>query len=73
MDPFLFLDKNKKKSDTCVGDSGGPLIGRERSDEAWKQYAIRSDVQGDACTKNPVGVYTKVAPYLDWIKSKLEY
>ena len=70
---LIFSVKNNKKKDTCVGDSGGPLVGRERSDEAWMQYAIRSNEPGDGCIKSPVGIYTRVAPYLDWIKSKLEY
>ena len=72
----MHLLKNPKiwnQSQECGNNTVIEQNGVERSDEAWKQYAIRSDVQGDACTKNPVGVYTKVAPYLDWIKSKLEY
>lgn len=62
-----------KGEDSCTGDSGGPLILREFSDEPWYQIGIVSFSAGEKCgTKNLPGVYTTVESYLDWIDSKLE-
>ena len=47
--------------DSCTGDSGGPLIFRELTDDPWYQIGIVSFSAGNKCgTKYLPGVYTKV-------------
>lgn len=58
------------RSDTCEGDSGGPLLCQLGSDTGtprpWKLFGVTSF--GDSCgKKDKYGVYTKVSMYLDWI------
>lgn len=50
--------------DTCLGDSGGPLMARNPQNSDWNQVGIVS--WGETCATN-YGVYTKVGNYLDWI------
>merc|ERR1712223_2290201 len=72
---FCVAAKKGKKyeKDSCIGDSGGPLVARELSDEPWFQLGIRSEPQGDDCgnVNQPPGTYTRVASFMDWIKSQL--
>ena len=50
--------------DSCLGDSGGPLLVEQ--DGAFRQVGIVSF--GDGCAKpDRYGVYTRVASYADWI------
>ena len=59
--------------DSCTGDSGGPIILRELTDDPYVQIGIVSFSVGNECgAKNLPGVYTNVESYLDWIDSKLE-
>jgi secreted trypsin-like serine protease len=58
--------------DSCTGDSGGPIILREFSDDPYVQIGIVSLSVGNECgAKNLPGV-TNVESYLYWIDSKLE-
>ncbi|MBS4096388.1 MAG: serine protease [Sulfuricella sp.] len=50
--------------DTCLGDSGGPLMARNPQSSDWNQVGIVS--WGETCATN-YGIYTKVGNYLDWI------
>lgn len=50
--------------DTCLGDSGGPLMAQNPRTSDWNQVGIVS--WGLTCATN-YGVYTKVSNYLDWI------
>jgi len=59
----------KGGSDTCSGDSGGPLLCSPHAppgQEVWTVYGITSF--GDGCgNAGKMGVYAKVNNYLDWI------
>ena len=58
----LFIDL-----DTCQGDSGGPLMVFTASRQ-WVIAGVTS--YGKDCAAPPyAGVYTRVAAYLNWIKS----
>ena len=54
--------------DTCQGDSGGPLMYYSEQRRQWMIAGITS--YGVGCgLSNYAGVYTRVAMYVDWIKS----
>ncbi|CAH1784764.1 unnamed protein product, partial [Owenia fusiformis] len=55
-----------KGKDSCFGDSGGPLMCRDKG-EKWIQHGIVSWGPVRSCGKKS-GVYTKVANYVNWIK-----
>ncbi|CAH1783080.1 unnamed protein product, partial [Owenia fusiformis] len=59
---------SKEGKDTCFGDSGGPLMCRDRTTETWTQYGIASWGPAKSCGEGS-GVYTKVTNYLDWINT----
>jgi secreted trypsin-like serine protease len=53
--------------DSCIGDSGGPLMLRQISDGKYYQVGIVS--HGHGCGRaNQYGVYTLIPAYIDWIK-----
>ncbi|XP_008769018.1 serine protease 52 isoform X2 [Rattus norvegicus] len=56
--------------DACQGDSGGALVcNKKRNINTWYQVGIVS--WGVGCgKKNLPGVYTKVSPYLKWIRKQ---
>ena len=53
------------KSDTCEGDSGGPLYCKHRG--VYVLYGITS-VGKNCAVANQPGIYTKVAKVISWIK-----
>ncbi|KAF2360228.1 Serine proteases trypsin domain [Trinorchestia longiramus] len=57
----------KGGSDTCSGDSGGPLLcATGGSEEVWTVFGVTSF--GDGCgVAGKMGVYAKVNNYLDWM------
>lgn len=55
-------------TDTCNGDSGGPMLSAELDDGKWSVIGITSFGVKCADERFP-GVYTRVDQYLDWIES----
>ena len=51
----------------CNGDSGGPLSCQ--SGGGWKVVGVAHFAERRC--KNLPGAYTKVEPYLDWIKARV--
>ncbi|KAL6260757.1 hypothetical protein P5V15_008280 [Pogonomyrmex californicus] len=61
--------RGNRSSDTCEGDSGGPLqIIHPQNDCLFQVIGITSFGQACGIGDTP-GVYTKVSPYLSWIES----
>jgi secreted trypsin-like serine protease len=65
---------NQGKS-ACSGDSGGGFYLRSSPKLVWKlrgivSASIRDPYRG--CNVNTYGVYTNVARFVDWIKTKME-
>ena len=54
--------------DSCRGDSGGPLVARG-GPAGWQQVGIVSYGVAQCGKPGYPGVYTRVASYIDWIKS----
>lgn len=58
--------------DTCIGDLGGPLIGKVSGRfyvVGLKSYVLSNR---DPADKTSPGVYTKIASHLKWIKKLIE-
>lgn len=61
----------KEKKDSCVGDSGGPLMWYDRYNANWVLSGIVS-LGPKACgTEDVPGLYTKVDEYIDWIEKSI--
>ncbi|XP_058122279.1 uncharacterized protein LOC131293073 [Anopheles ziemanni] len=60
------------KMDTCQGDSGGPLEIKLLHSLYITPFIVAVTSFGTICGKAIPGVYTKVAPYIPWIRSVLE-
>ncbi|XP_068111328.1 complement C1s subcomponent [Hyperolius riggenbachi] len=56
--------------DSCGGDSGGPLMFENQSDDTKTFYTGGIVSWGLGCGK--FGMYTKVQNYLDWIKETIQ-
>lgn len=61
---------NEGGKDTCEGDSGGPLLGRDVQQGRWRLLAVIAGGADRGCAvKGAYGVYTEVAPHMRWIES----
>lgn len=62
------------KSDSCGGDSGGPLhaVGLLNDDTRYIQHGIVSFGPRLCGSDGMPGVYTKVSYYMDWILNNLK-
>ncbi|XP_055542434.1 uncharacterized protein LOC129728079 [Wyeomyia smithii] len=59
------------RMDTCEGDSGGPLQVKLMHNSKITPFIVAITSFGSACGTSSPGVYTKVAPYHDWIVSTM--
>lgn len=58
--------------DTCLGDSGGAFVMEDGASGRWAVFGLVSwGGPGDCGSQGLFGVYTRVAPYLDWILEQL--
>ena len=66
--------EGEQRTDTCKGDSGGPLICQR--DGVWKLFGVTSWGDNTFCNPSPTdavpGVYTRVDRYRNWIQSRIE-
>uniref|UniRef100_A0A4Y0BRI1 Peptidase S1 domain-containing protein n=1 Tax=Anopheles funestus TaxID=62324 RepID=A0A4Y0BRI1_ANOFN len=56
-------------SDTCEGDSGGPLYYVAGGEDAPKYYLLGVTSFGAGCGSSNPSVYTRISYYMDWIES----
>jgi len=64
---YCFGNKGGRDYGACNGDSGGPMSCQ--SGGGWKVVGIAHFAEGKC--QNLPGAYTKVEPYLDWIKARV--
>uniref|UniRef100_W8BJ10 Serine protease easter n=1 Tax=Ceratitis capitata TaxID=7213 RepID=W8BJ10_CERCA len=60
-----------KGSDSCGGDSGGPLMYKDKKNLKIYLIGVVSSGTGEKCgAANTIGVYTNVSAHMDWIVKK---
>lgn len=57
--------------DTCVGDSGGPLMHYDQKTVSWVLTGIVSLGPRGCGTPGVPGIYTRVDEYIGWIEQKI--
>lgn len=66
---YLCAGELEGGKDSCQGDSGGPLFIKQKNGKIQKFVLIGITSFGIGCAEPGLaGVYTKVGPYLSWIK-----
>ncbi|XP_058830824.1 ovochymase-2-like isoform X2 [Topomyia yanbarensis] len=61
-----------REMDTCRGDSGGPIeVRRFDMNDLEHPLVVGVTSFGTPCVNGSTGVYTKIAPYIDWIESEI--
>ncbi|VVD01602.1 unnamed protein product [Leptidea sinapis] len=65
---FWICAGGKNGTDTCAGDSGGPLLGRIEKDNRtnWYLYGVTS-VGASRCGTERPSLYTRITKVMDWI------
>ena len=56
--------------DSCLGDAGGPLLGRERPDDPFTLIGVMSSGTSRCGLEAPT-IYTRVSHYRNWILSHM--
>lgn len=72
--PTQICAGGEQGKDTCKGDSGGPLMYRQRNRNSVAKWSVVGVVSFGPSTCGKVGwpgVYTKVHDYVPWILSKI--
>ena len=69
-DQMLCAGYEQGTKDSCNGDSGGPLMVRG-GPRGWTQLGIVSWGDPNCGKRGTYGIYTRVAPYSDWIEEQL--
>lgn len=61
-------------NDTCQGDSGGSFVRESKqSDGKWRWVSAGLVSWGEGCgLKGKYGYYTRVEPFVDWIKETIQ-
>ena len=63
----------KGGNDTCKGDSGGAFVREGKREDGYRWVAVGLVSWGNGCAqKDEYGYYTRVYPYIDWIKKTME-
>ena len=63
----------KGGNDTCKGDSGGAFVREGKREDGYRWVAVGLVSWGNGCAqKDEYGYYTKVYPFIDWIKKTME-
>lgn len=62
-----FIDPGHCGGDTCVGDSGGPIVVK-RGDGGYVQVGLTSAGSGCGGASNLPGIYTNVGSHAGWVK-----
>lgn len=63
----------KGETDSCQGDSGGPFVREIRRGSSLLWVVVGVVAWGEGCAqKDKYGYYTRLYPYLDWIKETLK-
>ena len=59
--------------DTCLGDSGGAFVRQAKRGDGYRWIAAGLVSWGVGCAqKNKYGYYTRVYPFIDWIKKTMD-
>ncbi|XP_062528690.1 serine proteinase stubble isoform X2 [Bombyx mori] len=69
---FICAGRTKGGTDSCEGDSGGPMVVRRDRDDRFVLGGIIS--WGIGCAEpNQPGVYTRISEFRDWINQILQF
>lgn len=61
----------EKGKDSCVGDSGGPLM-MVSDNETWYAAGVVSFGMMECGRKDLPGVYTNIEKFIPWLESQIE-
>lgn len=63
-----FAGQPSRRKDTCTGDSGGPLLLKDRRGRPWRDIIVGITSFGYKCAGQKPGTYTNVAMMAPWIR-----
>ena len=70
-DNMVCAGYKRGRIDSCAGDSGGPLLFRNKETKKWHLYGITSF--GEGCgRKGRYGIYAKVPNLVQWVRDTIE-
>lgn len=70
-----FCAGGEKGRDSCNGDSGGPImqIAERNGNKSWEIVGLVSIGQKRCARINNPGIYVRIAHYLSWIRSHIQF